>query len=95
MWEETIEEEKRVISTTICGQPTNGIKWVDLFVQEMMNSKDFDDARGRAARILEAFEKCICAQTRVSEEVFYQLLINFFLFIGVTKLSRNVFSCLL
>ncbi|KAK4583583.1 hypothetical protein RGQ29_026351 [Quercus rubra] len=43
--------------------------WVDLFVHEMMNATDIDDARGRATRILEAFEQSIIAPSRASEEL--------------------------
>ncbi|XP_044473700.1 uncharacterized protein LOC123202041 isoform X2 [Mangifera indica] len=46
----------------------DGPKWVDLFVHEMMNATDLDDARGRAARILEAFETSITANSKISEE---------------------------
>lgn len=34
-------------------------EWVDLFVKEMMSSFDIDDARARASRALEVFEKSI------------------------------------
>lgn len=47
----------------------DGPKWVDLFVHEMMNATDLDDARGCAARILEAFETSITANSKISEEV--------------------------
>ncbi|KAF5176418.1 Ubiquitin system component cue protein [Thalictrum thalictroides] len=48
--------------------PTDGPSWVDIFVQEMMNASDMDDAQGRAARILEAFEKSVVAHSRASDE---------------------------
>lgn len=34
-------------------------EWVELVVREMMTSSDLDDARVRAARVLEAFEKAV------------------------------------
>ncbi|CAD6247821.1 unnamed protein product [Miscanthus lutarioriparius] len=34
-------------------------EWVELFVKEMMSSSDIDDARARASRALEVFEKSI------------------------------------
>ncbi|KAJ1260076.1 hypothetical protein BS78_10G204200 [Paspalum vaginatum] len=37
----------------------NGSEWVELFVREMKNSDDIDDARARASRALEALEKSI------------------------------------
>ncbi|KAK1268400.1 hypothetical protein QJS04_geneDACA006414 [Acorus gramineus] len=41
--------------------PTDGSEWVELFVREMMNASDIDDARARASRALEALEKSILA----------------------------------
>ncbi|KAI4978044.1 hypothetical protein ZWY2020_014598 [Hordeum vulgare] len=41
-------------------QPSNtGPEWVDLFVREMSNASDMDDARARASRALEALTKSI------------------------------------
>jgi hypothetical protein len=37
----------------------NGSEWVELFVREMTNASDIDDARARASRALEALEKSI------------------------------------
>ncbi|KAG2613125.1 hypothetical protein PVAP13_4KG336800 [Panicum virgatum] len=37
----------------------NGSEWVELFVSEMTNASDIDDARARASRALEALEKSI------------------------------------
>lgn len=37
----------------------NGSEWVELFVREMTNASDIDDARSRASRALEALEKSI------------------------------------
>ncbi|XP_055802097.1 uncharacterized protein LOC129871226 [Solanum dulcamara] len=39
-----------------------GTEWVDLFVGEMMSASNIDDAKARASRALEAFEKAICAR---------------------------------
>lgn len=64
------EEEVGDANTTIHVESmTDGSKWVDLFVNEMMSAKDLDDARGRAARILEAFERSIIANSKASKEV--------------------------
>ncbi|KAF5737155.1 hypothetical protein HS088_TW13G00033 [Tripterygium wilfordii] len=46
----------------------DGSKWVDLFVHEMMNSTDLDNARGHAATILDSFEGSIVAHSRASKE---------------------------
>ncbi|CAL0325946.1 unnamed protein product [Lupinus luteus] len=42
--------------------PVNGAEWVEFFVSEMSVATNVDDARGRAARILEALEKSISAR---------------------------------
>lgn len=47
-------------------RPSGGSEWVELFVQEMMNASDMDDARSRATRALEVLEKSIVS--RVSPE---------------------------
>ncbi|KAH7553668.1 hypothetical protein ACOSQ2_029825 [Xanthoceras sorbifolium] len=66
MSEERLGDE----NTTFVGENgTDGSNWVDMFVHEMMNAADLDDARGRAARILEAFEKSISANTKASKEL--------------------------
>ncbi|XP_057741235.1 uncharacterized protein LOC130958956 [Arachis stenosperma] len=46
--------------------PKDGAEWVEFFVREMMVATSVDDARARAARMLEALEKSISA--RVSAE---------------------------
>jgi hypothetical protein len=46
-------------------------EWVELFVGEMMSSSDIDDARARASRALEAFEKSI--MDRVGAEAVHNL----------------------
>ncbi|KAI4355759.1 hypothetical protein L6164_004502 [Bauhinia variegata] len=42
--------------------PSDGAEWVDLFVKEMMSATNIDDARARAARMLEVLEKSISAR---------------------------------
>ncbi|KAL6603770.1 hypothetical protein ACP70R_044131 [Stipagrostis hirtigluma subsp. patula] len=44
---------------------TNGSEWVELFVREMTNASDMDDARARASRALEALEKSIIQRAGV------------------------------
>lgn len=39
--------------------PKDGSEWVDLFVREMMDATNLDEARARASRALEALEKSI------------------------------------
>lgn len=69
MWEESLEDQNNAKSKSSFGDSRGEVKWVELFVDEMMNAANLDDARGRAARILEAFERSISEQTRVSKEV--------------------------
>ncbi|XP_054781687.1 uncharacterized protein LOC129288900 [Prosopis cineraria] len=45
--------------------PADGAEWVDLFVREMAGATSIDDAKARAARILEVLEKSICERTHV------------------------------
>lgn len=46
-------------------QPSEGAEWVDLFVREMSSATSIDDARFRAARILESLEKSISSRAGV------------------------------
>ncbi|GLT26235.1 hypothetical protein SLA2020_013170 [Shorea laevis] len=43
----------------------DGADWVELFVREMMNASNIDDARARASRALEVLERSICARAGV------------------------------
>lgn len=45
--------------------PLHGAEWVELFVREMSAASNLDDARVRASRALEAFEKSIYAHASV------------------------------
>ncbi|XP_028794896.1 serpin-ZX-like [Neltuma alba] len=45
--------------TALNNLPANGAEWVDLFVREMAGATSIDDAKARAARILESLEKSI------------------------------------
>ncbi|KAG2690508.1 hypothetical protein I3843_09G186500 [Carya illinoinensis] len=67
--DQQVEDVKEMRSTISYGNSIESSKWVDLFVHEMMSATDFDDARGRAARILEAFEQSITAPSKASEEL--------------------------
>lgn len=42
-----------------CQTSHHSSEWVELFVREMLSSSDIDEARARASRALEAFEKSI------------------------------------
>lgn len=52
----------------------DGSDWVELFVREMLNASNIDDARARASRALEVFEKSIlaCAGAEVAQN-FHQI----------------------
>lgn len=45
--------------------PADGAAWVDLIVNEMMSATSIDDAKSRAAHVLESLEKAISGQTGV------------------------------
>ncbi|XP_061350752.1 uncharacterized protein LOC133295883 isoform X3 [Gastrolobium bilobum] len=49
--------------------PINGAEWVELFVKEMMNSSNMDDAKARASRVLEVLEKSICERASAETEM--------------------------
>ncbi|GMI71325.1 hypothetical protein like AT5G02510 [Hibiscus trionum] len=51
------------------GNAVDSPKWTDLFVQEMASAMNMDDAKVRAARILEAFEGSVVANKRAAEEI--------------------------
>lgn len=44
--------------------PTSGDDWVELLVREVLQSSGTDDAKVRAARVLEALEKMLSARAR-------------------------------
>ncbi|XWS59797.1 hypothetical protein CRYUN_Cryun08bG0152400 [Craigia yunnanensis] len=72
--EHKIEDVNNIKQKFDNGTAINSPKWVDLFVHEMMSATNIDDARGRAARILEAFEGSITANKRAAEEIEYTSL---------------------
>lgn len=72
------EEVENLKTSSDYENVVDGPKWVDLFVQEMMKAADLDDARRRAAQVLEAFERSITAQSRATELVIHIFTCNFF-----------------
>lgn len=67
-----VEENGKVFSqateaeSTSVNIPKDGSEWVDLFVREMMEASNMEEARARASRALESLEKSIIA--RVNSE---------------------------
>ncbi|KMZ75133.1 Ubiquitin system component Cue protein [Zostera marina] len=60
---------------TMSAPSVDGTSWVDVFVQEMMKASDWDDVKGRATKILEAFEGNVvgkCKETWEQESVSLQ-----------------------
>ncbi|KAB1208995.1 hypothetical protein CJ030_MR6G022963 [Morella rubra] len=52
----------------------DGADWVELFVREMMNASNVDDARARTSRVLEVLERSITARaTAEAAQSFHQL----------------------
>lgn len=74
MSDQSVEDVKDIGSTVDYTNMVDGSKWVDMFVQEMKNATDVDDAKMRAAKILEAFERSITSHSRASKEVVKRLL---------------------
>lgn len=54
------------------GCPADGVEWVEFLVIEMKNASDLDDARARALRILEAFEKTVMSRSGAIAEVLHK-----------------------
>ncbi|KAL6337033.1 hypothetical protein AAG906_036347 [Vitis piasezkii] len=67
--EQKVEDVQDLKSMFEFGNAMDGSKWVDLFVHEMMNATDLSDARARAARILEAFEKNVVSHSMELKEL--------------------------
>ncbi|XP_022767522.1 uncharacterized protein LOC111311930 [Durio zibethinus] len=72
--EHNVENASNIKQKFENGNAVDSPKWVDLFVHEMMSAPNIDDARGRAARILEVFEGSITANKRAAEEIEYASL---------------------
>ncbi|XP_010533131.1 PREDICTED: uncharacterized protein LOC104808967 [Tarenaya hassleriana] len=64
--EQALAKEEVPFNGEACAAPDvlnlDGAEWVELFVKEMMNASDMNDAKARAARALEVFEKSIRAR---------------------------------
>lgn len=57
----------------------DGGEWVELFVREMMNAANVDDARARATRALNGLEKSISARSDAEvAQTFYKVGIYLF-----------------
>lgn len=69
MSDQRVEDVEDIRSSAEGENMTGSSNWVNLFVHEMMNARDVDDARGLAARILEAFEQSITAPWTASAEM--------------------------
>ncbi|CAK8574631.1 unnamed protein product [Lathyrus sativus] len=50
--------------STLNNLPADGAEWIDFFVREMMVATSVDDARARAARMLEVLEKSISERAK-------------------------------
>ncbi|MFQ6632073.1 hypothetical protein Gotur_008393 [Gossypium turneri] len=64
-------------------------EWTDLFVHEMTSAMNIDDAKARAARILEAFERRVVANKRAAEEV---ILKSFYFVIKLFSGNQLVYN---
>nr|KYP56794.1 hypothetical protein KK1_003042 [Cajanus cajan] len=55
------QPDPNVVQAASINFPADGAEWIDLFVREMTCATSVDDARARAARLLEVLEKSITA----------------------------------
>lgn len=58
--------------------PADGAEWIDFFVREMMVATSVDDARARAARMLEVLEKSISERARAEATDALQKVVYYF-----------------
>lgn len=58
----TLTEEEEEDASHKDNLPVDGAEWVELFVKEMIGAKSIDEARCRAARVLESLEQSISAR---------------------------------
>lgn len=74
--------------------PADGTEWVELFVREMMNATSTDDARARAAIMLESLEKSISASASAeATQNFQKVGICTFKYIVVYRYTRQQIPC--
>ncbi|KAM0953567.1 putative ubiquitin system component CUE, UBA-like superfamily [Dioscorea sansibarensis] len=52
--------------------PHDRASWVEFFVQEMMNTSNWDEVRDRVSKILEAFERSVLEQPTSSEDAIHR-----------------------
>lgn len=57
----SVSEEQPALNNHL---PADGAEWIDFFVREMMVATSVDDARARAARMLEVLEKSISERAK-------------------------------
>lgn len=55
----------------------DGADWVELFVREMMNASNVDDARARTSRVLEVLERSITARATAEAAQSFHQVVNF------------------
>lgn len=53
--------------------PVEGAEWVDLLVREIMCATSMDDAKARAARLLEILEKSISSRAGGATQVLHKV----------------------
>ncbi|XP_048490533.1 uncharacterized protein LOC104901986 isoform X5 [Beta vulgaris subsp. vulgaris] len=69
--------------------PMDGLEWVELFVREMSAASDVEDARIRASRALEAFEKTIRAHAKADTAQNFQQVNNYALAMHLKQAEQN------
>eukprot|EP00249_Psilotum_nudum_P015084 c25158_g1_i1 orf=748-1626(-) len=67
--------ENGITETPVACTPMDGSEWVEMLVREMMHATDLDDARARASRALEAFEKTVMARSGAAMDSFQKEIV--------------------
>jgi hypothetical protein len=66
---ETVQAPSGETNVSTTSVPSEGLEWVDMLVKEMMSATDLEDARMRASRLLEVFEKIVTSRSGVHAEM--------------------------
>jgi len=72
--------------------PADGAEWIDLFVREMTCATSVDDARARAARLLEVLEKSISAHATSGATTALQRVYLVLQLLALTVLVLRIWS---
>lgn len=75
--EDDVNDSASANQSTLNNLPADGAEWIDFFVREMMVATSVDDARVRAARMLEVLEKSISERAKAEATDSLQKVFNY------------------